>query len=319
MGPVPKSLRPVFRDRYDFNVGGTLNEQTISALDASAALVVLCSPASAKSVPVNEEVRLFTWRHHDRPVIPIILDGKPGDAANECFPPALRSVIAADGTVTGQPVNVLAADVREAGDGRELALAKVVARLVGLAPDEVFRRAERWRRRQARVRMSVAVVTAALVFAGGFFYWQSSQKQQTIAEIEALVNKYTLISSVQEPIPGAKESLTGAIKAIAEGAATDPRYAKALELLKAGKPAEAEPLLRSLAEDEAARGQRINKQAAEKYRNLGAIGALPRQRSSRLAMKASRPKQCASCSFEQRRAGAGSASASGRRPAVTHR
>ncbi len=49
LGPVPKQLRPIFRDREDFSAGGSLNDQSIAALDASAALVVLCSPASAKS------------------------------------------------------------------------------------------------------------------------------------------------------------------------------------------------------------------------------------------------------------------------------
>ena len=44
-GPIPKALRPIFRDRNDFTAGHTLNEQTLAALDASAALIVLCSPA----------------------------------------------------------------------------------------------------------------------------------------------------------------------------------------------------------------------------------------------------------------------------------
>ena len=61
-GPVPKSLRPIFRDREDFSAGHTLNEQTIAALDASAALIVLCSPASAQSHYVNEEIRLYKHR-----------------------------------------------------------------------------------------------------------------------------------------------------------------------------------------------------------------------------------------------------------------
>jgi hypothetical protein len=43
LGPVPKTLRPVFRDREDFSGGHTLTEATIAALDASAALIVLCS------------------------------------------------------------------------------------------------------------------------------------------------------------------------------------------------------------------------------------------------------------------------------------
>ena len=44
-GPIPKSLRPIFRDRDEFTAGHGLAEQTIAALDASAALIVLCSPA----------------------------------------------------------------------------------------------------------------------------------------------------------------------------------------------------------------------------------------------------------------------------------
>ena len=68
MGPIPTTLRPIFRDRHDFSAGGTLTSQTIEALDASAALVIIVSPDAAMSGPVNEEVRLFKWRHPDRPL-----------------------------------------------------------------------------------------------------------------------------------------------------------------------------------------------------------------------------------------------------------
>jgi TIR domain len=47
-GAIPKALRPIFRDRDDFTAGHTLPDQTLAALDASHALVVICSPASAK-------------------------------------------------------------------------------------------------------------------------------------------------------------------------------------------------------------------------------------------------------------------------------
>src|SRR5262245_11896520 len=81
MGPVPKMLRPIFRDRDDFTAGHSLSEQTLAALDVSAALIVLASPFSAKSHYVNEEVRLFKQRNPDRPIIPVIIDGKPDDPA----------------------------------------------------------------------------------------------------------------------------------------------------------------------------------------------------------------------------------------------
>lgn len=166
LGPIPKTLRPVFRDRHDFSAGGGLAGQTSEALDASAALIVIASPDAALSKHVDEEVRLFKSRHPERPVIPLIAERALGDVENSCFPPALRFEVTADGAVTETPTHPLAADLRESGDGRELALAKVVARLIGLAPDEVFRRATRERRQRQRNWIiglgAVAVVLAAL-------------------------------------------------------------------------------------------------------------------------------------------------------------
>lgn len=57
MGPMPKSLRPIFRDREDFAGGHSLTAATLAALDQSAALIVLCSPIAATRPAVNEEVR----------------------------------------------------------------------------------------------------------------------------------------------------------------------------------------------------------------------------------------------------------------------
>jgi hypothetical protein len=75
IGTVPRSLRPIFRDRDDFTAGHSLTEQTLEALDGSEALVAICSPSVAKSHYVTEEIRLFKSRHPDRPVIPLIVDG----------------------------------------------------------------------------------------------------------------------------------------------------------------------------------------------------------------------------------------------------
>src|SRR5262245_3316752 len=99
-GPVPKRIAPIFRDREDFAAGHSLSTQTLAALKASEALIVLCSPAAASSRHVNEEIRLFKWLHPERLIVPVIADGEPGDAARECFPPALRFKISADGAVT---------------------------------------------------------------------------------------------------------------------------------------------------------------------------------------------------------------------------
>lgn len=162
IGTVPKSLRPIFRDRDDFTAGHSLTEQTLEALDGSEALVAICSPSAAKSHYVTEEIRLFKSRHPNRPVIPLIVDGKPGHPELECFAPSLRFKLDAKGRITKKKVELLAADAREEGDGKNLALAKVVAGLLGVTSDDVFRRAERERRRKARIRNSVIAVLAFL-------------------------------------------------------------------------------------------------------------------------------------------------------------
>ena len=65
--------------------------------------------------------------------------------------------------------------------------------------------------------------------------------------------------------------MTAAAAGAAEG---DERLAKALDLLKANKVAEAAELFRAVAADKAAQIKRDSKVAAAAYRNLGAIAGL---------------------------------------------
>jgi hypothetical protein len=162
LGQIPQTLRPIFRDRGDFSGGQTLTSATIEALDASAALVLICSTNAANRPLVNEEVRLFRSRHPGRPVVPIIVDG----VAPENFPPALRCELEPDGTISKRPITILAPDLRNSADGRNLALAKVVAGLLGLPTDEIFRRAERTRRQNARIRAAIAFAFVVLAIVG---------------------------------------------------------------------------------------------------------------------------------------------------------
>lgn len=124
---------------------------------------------------MDHEVRLFKLRHPGRPVIPLIVGGTPGDAELECFPIPLRFKLDANAQTTGEPIDLLAADAREEADGKNLALAKIVAGLLGLSSDEVFRRAERERRSaRRRTRRVQAVMTglALLLVAAGVGWLQ---------------------------------------------------------------------------------------------------------------------------------------------------
>jgi formylglycine-generating enzyme required for sulfatase activity len=174
-GVIPPTLAPIFRDRHEFAAGGSLAEQTLAALDVSAALIVLASPRAAESNAVNEEIRLFKFHHPERPIVPLIVDGTRGDDDAECFPPALRFDLASDGSVTAEKVEVLAADLREKGDGFNLAMAKVVASLVDLSPDDVYRRADRERRKVARRTRQVHALIYALMMSviAGLLGWMN--------------------------------------------------------------------------------------------------------------------------------------------------
>src|SRR5262249_46080138 len=189
-GLVTKTLRPIFRDRDDLSGGPRLTAATVAALDTSAAVLVLCSTVSASRPAVNEEVRLFRSRHPDRPVIPVIVEGTPPDN----FPPALRYELGADGTITDHPVTVLGPDLRDSGDGKSLGLAKVIAGLIGIGTDEVFRRAERARKRRNRFLGAVAgvfLVLALAASASAVYAWQQLKTNE--AFLNAALERATQI------------------------------------------------------------------------------------------------------------------------------
>jgi tetratricopeptide (TPR) repeat protein len=239
LGVVPASLRPVFRDRDDFTGGHSLTDATIAALDASGALVVLCSPHSAQSKYVNEEVRLFRWRHSERPVIPVIIEGTYPDN----FPPALRNEVDADGTITDRSVVLLGPDLREHADGRQLGLAKVVAGIIGVGSDEIYQRTERAQRRKARFRNGVIAVLAFLALAtagSGAFAWQKLKTSEafhdaTLQGFTSLVDLAVKTGEVYFPLNitlGFLERAEGMLKVVSQHGQETPKlkYRKAVML-----------------------------------------------------------------------------------------
>jgi hypothetical protein len=94
---IPKTLVPVFRDEDSLPIGGTLPAHIRDGLTRSDALVCLCSPASAQSPWVEQELRLFKEMGKVNRIHAIVIDGHPcaskgegreaGVAANEeCLP-----------------------------------------------------------------------------------------------------------------------------------------------------------------------------------------------------------------------------------------
>jgi tetratricopeptide (TPR) repeat protein len=175
VGVIPRRLHPIFRDRAELasstDLGDTINE----ALENSEALIVICSPRSAQSRWVNEEVLAFKrWGRADR-IFCLIVDGEPtvsdtpGCAAEECFSPALRCTHS-ENVPTNQRTEPVAADVRPGQDGKLNAKLKLVAGLLGVGFDTLKQR-EQHRRIQRLVAvtsltLALMAVTAVLaVFA----------------------------------------------------------------------------------------------------------------------------------------------------------
>src|SRR5688572_11348438 len=76
-GPVPKRITPIFRDRWDADASADLGETLRTGLQASDALIVLCSPAAARSSWVAEEIRTFKRIGREDRIYPVIVDGLP--------------------------------------------------------------------------------------------------------------------------------------------------------------------------------------------------------------------------------------------------
>lgn len=151
-------IRPVFRDQTDLNTGilaNTLRDQ----LEASRFLIVLCSPNSAKSQWVSNEVKAFIeWGRLDR-IIPVIVDGQPNcyNPDLECFPEYLREY-----TKEHPESELLGISFAEVG--KEKAFIRIVSRMLDVSFDTLWKRHER-ERRQRIIAWSLATpVILALLY-----------------------------------------------------------------------------------------------------------------------------------------------------------
>ncbi|MEP7043475.1 MAG: TIR domain-containing protein [Dokdonella sp.] len=162
-GPLPDRLQPIFRDRDDLASAGSLSPKIEAALADSEALIVICSPNAARSPWVNGEVLLFKRMGRANRVYCLIVAGEPdaGDAS-ECFAPALRFELGADGEPGTQRAEPIAADVRPGTDGKPLARMKLLSGLLGVDLN-TLRRREAARRQRRLFAIAMLSVLAMLV------------------------------------------------------------------------------------------------------------------------------------------------------------
>jgi tetratricopeptide (TPR) repeat protein len=194
LGPLPKRLIPIFRDREELASATELGAVINAALEDSACQIVICSPDAARSRWVNAEILAFKRLGRADRIFPLIVSGEPnasavaGREAEECFPPALRFHLGPDGELSDARTEPVAADARPGKDGKNRAKLKLVAAVLGVGFDVLRRREQQRRARQLFIAACAA--TCGMVLTSGLATYALiqraiAQKQTARAEQEA--------------------------------------------------------------------------------------------------------------------------------------
>ncbi len=207
-GEVPPRIMPIFRDRDELPTSSELGDNLQKSLQQSRYLIVICSPASAQSRWVEEEVRAFKKEKGRDRVIALIAAGVPNasdrsDPDNECFPHSMRFDV--DDTVRVEPI---AADIRPEGDGRQRAFLKIVAGVLGVGFDDLY---QREKRRENRRKMVVGALAAAgLLLIAGIYasiaHLGKSQKQMQREMVDVRKDASIATTDYQDIRPKQKEA-----------------------------------------------------------------------------------------------------------------
>jgi tetratricopeptide (TPR) repeat protein len=164
VGLIPRRLAPIFRDRSELPSASDLDSKINEALEQSANLIVICSPRSAASRYVNDEIATFRRLGRADRIFCLIVDGEPnatdlaGREAEECFAPALRFVSSPNGATALERTAPIAADARQGKDGKANAKLRIIAGLLGVGFDAL-----KQREHQRHMRRMVAITSMSLI------------------------------------------------------------------------------------------------------------------------------------------------------------
>lgn len=181
-------LRPVFRDKTDLNTGVLANELR-KELEKSKFLVVICSPNSAKSAWVSDEVKAFVEMGRLDYIIPFIISGTPHNYNDrdcnlpyddECYPIFLRQY-----TQQHPELELLGISTDEVG--KEKAFIRVVSRMLDVSFDVLWKRHER-QQRHRRIIMWISSLLFIAVFIFIWIYNQPFDSKITYTEKEKNLN-----------------------------------------------------------------------------------------------------------------------------------
>jgi tetratricopeptide (TPR) repeat protein len=149
-------------------------------MDASDALIVICSPAAAKSRWVKEEIRYFQSIGRRARIFCLIVAGSPDVTAADCaFPEAILK--SADGEPLGE---ALAAEVVTGHDNKRTAMLRIAAGLLGVGIDDLKRRDTQRRLRIAGF-VTAGSVAIAIVMVGFAIMAQLARQEAEVRRVQA--------------------------------------------------------------------------------------------------------------------------------------
>ena len=174
----PHKLTPVFLDSEEIQPGPLIPELK-EKLEVSKYLIVICTPRSAKSKWVGEEIAHFISLGRANDIIPVIIEGTPynDDSQVECFHLELRK----EGLPEFLGVNI---NEGESGYGyirREKAFIRVMSKMLDVSFDTLW---QRHRKRRIKQAISLCVISLFILaaMAGIWRYNHSFDIQLSFSE-----------------------------------------------------------------------------------------------------------------------------------------
>ena len=164
---LTKYIRPVFRDKTDLRTG-KLAQSLGDELAQSKYLIVICSPASTHSKWVSKEIMHFQELGRSHQIIPVIVEGEPNNASNECYPEALK-----------QPEDeLLGISLKQFGKTKTFL--HVLARILNVRFDSLYQRHQRASRQRAFWYSLSALILIGLFSIKPIQLWQLARLQSAI-------------------------------------------------------------------------------------------------------------------------------------------